>query len=78
MIRNMRGIILAAEVISSRVPSRQVAQIRKMRLTASGAVSVPAACPTRWSIEGYHGYSRATPQVSQPGLTQVGRVAEET
>ena len=33
----------------------------------AGAVSVPAACPMRWSTEGYHGHSRTTPQVSQTG-----------
>jgi len=39
---------------------------------------MPAACPMGRSRERYHGHSRTTPQASQPGLTHVSRVAEET
>ena len=38
---------------------------------------MPAACPMRWSTEGYHGHSRPTPQTWRPGLTHVSRAAEE-
>ena len=55
----MRGMIPA--VRETRIGSEQaVAQIRWLAEAASGAVSVPVACPMRWSTEGYHGHSRTT------------------
>jgi hypothetical protein len=49
----------------------QVAQVTDQK-------AVPLACPMRWSTEGHHGHSRTALQVSRPGLTHVGKVAEET
>ena len=40
--------------------------------------AMPAACPMRWSTKGCHGYSRTTPHASQPGLTHMSQVTEET
>ena len=46
--------------------------------TPTDQTVMPAACPTRWSTEGYHGHCRTTPYVPRPGLTHVGHAAEET
>jgi hypothetical protein len=48
------------------------------RSTPTDLKVVPAACPTRWSTEGYRDHSRTTPQASRPALTHVGQVREET
>jgi hypothetical protein len=34
---------------------------------------VPAACPLRWSTEGYDGHSRTTPQAWRSGLAHLSR-----
>jgi hypothetical protein len=41
-------------------------------------VSVPAACPMRWSTNGYGGQSRTTSRTLRPGLMHVSQLAEET
>ena len=46
--------------------------------TPTDQMAMPAACPARWSTEGYHGHSRTTAQAPRPGLTHVSQVAEET
>ena len=76
MIRKVYGMVLVKEATGSTC-MQQSWVIRKMWYAASGAVSVPAACPMRWSTEDHQGYSRTAPQASRPGLMQVGRVAPE-
>ena len=41
-------------------------------------LAVPAACPMRWSTEGYHGHSRTVPQEPLPAFTHVNLPSEET
>ena len=76
MIRNLHGTILAAPEDGSQMwaGQRRIFAVK----AASGDVSVPAACPMRWSTEDCHGHSRTTPQASWPGLTHVSLATEET